>query len=61
MVYAVIEEDLGEGGALGPDASVEAEDGGRGEVIALNIAHKVLVDVSLPRHFRNSPMRIFRL
>jgi hypothetical protein len=29
-----------------------AEDGGGGEVVALDLAHQVLVDVSLPRHLR---------
>jgi hypothetical protein len=31
-----------------------AEDGGGGEVVALDLAHQVLVDVRLPRHLRSS-------
>jgi hypothetical protein len=32
-----------------------AEDGGGGEVVALDVAHQVLVHVRLPRHLRLSP------
>jgi len=39
-----------EGGALSPDGAVVADDGGGGEVVALDLAHEVLVDVRLPRH-----------
>lgn len=39
-----------ERGALGPDGAVVADDGGGGEVVALDLAHEVLVDVRLPRH-----------
>ena len=43
--------DLREGGALSPDAAVMAEDRRGGEVLAVDIAHEVLINVSLPRHF----------
>lgn len=43
---------LREGGALCPDGAVVADDGGGGEVVALDLAHQVLVDVRLPRHLR---------
>jgi hypothetical protein len=43
--------DQRECGALGPDGAVVADDGGGGEVVvALDLAHEVLVDVGLPRH-----------
>ncbi|RRT53801.1 hypothetical protein B296_00037400 [Ensete ventricosum] len=41
---------LREGSAHGPDAAVVAEDGGGGEMLAVNLAHQVVVDISLPRH-----------
>lgn len=44
---------LGEAGALGPDVAVLADDGGGGQVVALHLAHQVLVDVLLPRHLRS--------
>ena len=44
-------EDLREGGALGPDAAIVADDGSGGEGITIpDVAHKVVVDVGLPRH-----------
>lgn len=43
-------EDLREGGALGPDRAVLADDGGGGEVVAFDFAHQVLVHVLLPQH-----------
>lgn len=43
---------LGEVGGLRPDAAVVADDGGGGEVVAVNLAHQVVVDVRLPRHLR---------
>lgn len=49
-----------ERGALSPDAAVEADDGGGGELLTLNIAHEVIIDVGLPRHcssFRCSSSR----
>lgn len=61
MVLDAVIKDLREGGALCPDGAVVAYDCGRGEDVALGIAHKVLVNVGLPRHPRNSPMRTFRL
>lgn len=45
---------LRESGALRPDCAVVTEDGGGGEFqasLAFNIAHQVLIDVSLPRHY----------
>ena len=42
--------DLRERGALSPDGAVMADDRRRGEVVALDLAHEVLVDVRLPRH-----------
>jgi hypothetical protein len=39
-----------EGGALSPDAAVVADDGGGGEVVPVDLAHQVVVDVRLPRH-----------
>lgn len=42
--------DLREGGALGPDAAVLAEDGGGGEGVAFDFVHQLLVHVRLPRH-----------
>lgn len=45
--------DLREVGALSPDRAVEAEDGSGGKMLALavDVAHQVLINVSLPRHF----------
>jgi hypothetical protein len=37
-------------GALSPDGAVVAEDGGGGEVVPLDLAHQVVVNVRLPRH-----------
>jgi hypothetical protein len=45
----------GKRGALSPDGAVVADDGGGGEVVALDLAHQVLVHVRLPRHLRLSP------
>lgn len=42
--------DLREIGALGPNGAVLADDGGGGEVVALDFAEQVVVDVGLPRH-----------
>lgn len=42
--------DLGECGALRPDGAVVAGDGRGREVVALDLAHQVLVHVRLPRH-----------
>lgn len=45
---------LREVGALSPDGAVVSHDGCGGELeagIAVDIAHQVLVDVCLPRHF----------
>lgn len=41
---------LGEVGALGPNAAVMAKDGGGGEVGAVDVGHQVVVYVRLPRH-----------
>lgn len=41
---------LGEARGLRPEAAVEAEDGGGAEVLAIDLAHQVVVDVRLPRH-----------
>jgi hypothetical protein len=48
-------KNLGEGIGLRPDGAVVAEDGGGGEVVALDVAHQVLVHVRLPRHLGLSP------
>jgi hypothetical protein len=41
---------LWECGALGPNGAVVADYGGRAQVVALDLAHEVLIDVRLPRH-----------
>uniref|UniRef100_A0A2P2K1F8 Profilin-6 n=1 Tax=Rhizophora mucronata TaxID=61149 RepID=A0A2P2K1F8_RHIMU len=41
---------LREAGALSPDATVVADDGGSRETVAVDVAHEVVVDVRLPRH-----------
>lgn len=41
---------LREIGGLSPDAAVMAEDSGSREVVAFDLAHQVVIDVSLPRH-----------
>lgn len=40
-------------GALSPDAAIVADNGSGGEVLALaiNVAHQMIIDVRLPRHF----------
>lgn len=43
-------ENLREVGALGPNAAVMANDGGGGEVAAVDVGHQVVVYVGLPRH-----------
>lgn len=43
-------EDLREGGALGPHTAIETDDGRGGEIVAVDLAHQVLVNVRLPRH-----------
>lgn len=46
-------EDLREGRTLSPDAAVETDDGGGGEMLALaiNVAHQMIINIRLPRHF----------
>lgn len=44
---------LREGGALSPDSAVVTKNGGGSECVAglaFNVAHQMLIDVSLPRH-----------
>jgi hypothetical protein len=41
---------LWECGALGPNGAVVADYGSGGQVVALDLAHEVLIDVCLPRH-----------
>lgn len=42
--------DLRESGALSPNAAVLAEDSGGREMIAINFAHEMFIDIGLPRH-----------
>lgn len=48
-----VKSDLREGRTLSPDGAVVADDGRGGEVVscAIDIAHQVIIYVSLPRHF----------
>ena len=41
---------LREVGALSPGVAVVAEDGGGGQILTVDLAHQVIVDVRLPRH-----------
>ncbi|RWW40860.1 hypothetical protein BHE74_00053697, partial [Ensete ventricosum] len=43
-------QDLGKGCTLRPDAAVLADDRRRGEMVALDLTHQVVVHVRLPRH-----------
>lgn len=43
--------DLREGRALGPYAAIVADDGGGGEMLAVDLTHEVVIYVRLPRHF----------
>lgn len=43
-------ENLREILALSPNAAVLTDNGRRSEVIALNLAHQMFIDVNLPRH-----------
>lgn len=47
-----VKSDLREGRTLSPDGAVVADDGRGGEVVscAIDIAHQVVIYVSLPRH-----------
>ena len=44
---------LREGRTLSPDRAIMADDGSGGEVLAsaIDVAHQMIIDVSLPRHF----------
>ena len=44
------ERNLREIGALSPHTAVLTENSGGGEVVAFDIAHKVVINVRLPRH-----------
>ena len=53
---------LREGGALGPHSAVVAKDGRRSEFqpgLPFDIAHQVLIHVSLPRHIQSSNISIY--
>lgn len=52
-------KDLREIGALSPNGAVVTDDSGGGQVVALNVTQKVLIDVCLPRH-DDFPMMFFR-
>lgn len=41
---------LGKGGALRPDAAVLADNGSGRQMLAVDVAHQMIVDVRLPRH-----------
>ena len=47
------DSDLRKSGALSPNAAVMADDGGGGEVVAVDLAQQVVVHVRLPRHLRS--------
>lgn len=44
------EKNLREVGALSPNTAVLADDSGGSEVVTFDVAHKVVIDVGLPRH-----------
>jgi hypothetical protein len=52
-------EDLREAGALGPHASIVADDGRGGEMLAVDLAHQVVINVRLPRHLSKSSPLIY--
>lgn len=56
-------EDLREGRTLSPDAAVETDDGGGGEMLALaiNVAHQMIINIRLPRHFLSLDFSLFWL
>ena len=41
-------KNLKEGGALGPDTTVVANDGRNGDMVAIDIAHQMIINTSLP-------------
>jgi hypothetical protein len=51
----VREKNLRELVGLRPNAAVKANDGGGGELLAIDVAHQVVVDVRLPRHLALPP------
>lgn len=50
---------LGEALGLRPGAAVVADDGGGAEVLAIDLAQQVVVDVRLPRHLAPRPSSSF--
>lgn len=56
-------EDLREGRTLSPDAAVETDDGGGSEMLplAINVAHQMIINIRLPRHFLSLDFSLFWL
>ena len=48
-------EYLREGGALGPDGAILAEDRCGSEMLTVDLAHEMIIDVGLPRHLFSLP------
>jgi hypothetical protein len=46
-------KDLGESGALGPHTAIMADNGGSRQMVALDFAHQMIINVCLPRHLRS--------
>lgn len=60
VYMCVLKRDLRKGRTLSPDATIMANNGSRGEMVAsaINITHQMLIHISLPRHF---PVSLYQI